>query len=138
MYRSILVPVDHAHAAATARCLSLARHLAGESGQVTLLHVIPALPGYVETQVPREVIARAEEDARARLEALATESGGPMQVIVVHGTASRVILAEAEALGADAIVLASHRPDASDFLLGSTASRVVRHARCTVVVERGA
>ena len=52
------------------------------------------------------------------------------------GAASAVILEEAERLDADAIVLGSHRPSFGDYLIGSTAARVVRHAQCTVVVER--
>jgi universal stress protein F len=33
-------------------------------------------------------------------------------------------------------VIASHRPGIQDYFLGSTASRVVRHANCTVHVMR--
>ncbi len=54
------------------------------------------------------------------------------------GAPSAVILEEAERLGADAIVLGSHRPGLGDYLIGSTAARVVRHAQCTVIVERSA
>lgn len=135
MYARILVPVDFAHDALALRCLRVARLMAEETGEITLLHVIHPLPGYVETQVPRTVVEHNERDARARLEALGE---GRARGIVVHGQPSGVILAEAGALGCDAIVLGSHRPDARDYLLGSTAARVVRHARCTVVVERGA
>jgi nucleotide-binding universal stress UspA family protein len=59
-------------------------------------------------------------------------------VLVKQGHSSNTILDEAEALGADCIVLGSHRPDYRDYLIGSTAARVVRHAQCTVVVERSA
>ncbi len=46
------------------------------------------------------------------------------------------MLAAAEERNADLIVIASHRPGLQQFLLGSTASRVVRHATCTVLVKR--
>ena len=49
---------------------------------------------------------------------------------------NRAILAAAEERNADLIVIASHRPGLQQFLLGSTASRVVRHATCTVFVKR--
>ena len=37
----------------------------------------------------------------------------------------------------DVIVMASHQPKFSDYLLGSTAARVVRHAKCSVLIARG-
>ena len=46
------------------------------------------------------------------------------------------VLAVAERIGADLIVLAAHRPAMRDFLLGTNASRIVRHARCSVLVVR--
>ena len=52
------------------------------------------------------------------------------------GAPSAVILGEPERLGVAAIVVGSHRPSFGDYLIGSTAARVVRHAQCTVVVER--
>ncbi len=36
----------------------------------------------------------------------------------------------------DCIVIGSHKPGLSDYLLGSTAARVVRHAPCAVHVYR--
>ena len=36
----------------------------------------------------------------------------------------------------DCVVIASHRPGLQDYLLGSTAARVVRHAACSVHVLR--
>ena len=37
---------------------------------------------------------------------------------------------------ADCIVMGSHKPGLADYLLGSTAARVVRHAPCAVHVMR--
>jgi nucleotide-binding universal stress UspA family protein len=34
------------------------------------------------------------------------------------------------------IVMASHRPELKDYLLGPNAARVVRHAECSVLVVR--
>ena len=57
-------------------------------------------------------------------------------VEVRRGRAHSVILAYAVEAGADLIVVASHQPGVQDFLLGSTAARVVRHATCSVLVLR--
>ncbi len=46
------------------------------------------------------------------------------------------ILAEAAAWGADLIVVGSHRPVVADYLLGSNAKTIVRHALCSVLVVR--
>ncbi|MEP4424264.1 MAG: universal stress protein, partial [Nitratireductor sp.] len=46
------------------------------------------------------------------------------------------ILAVAKEKQADVIVIASHKPGLQDYLIGSTAARVVRHAACSVHVMR--
>ena len=46
------------------------------------------------------------------------------------------ILETAQNVEADLIIIGSHRPTMSDFLLGPNASRVVRHAECSVLVVR--
>jgi universal stress protein F len=56
--------------------------------------------------------------------------------VLVWGHSGRTILDWAEANAVDCIVIASHRPGLQDYLLGSTAGRVVRHARCSVHVVR--
>ena len=56
---------------------------------------------------------------------------------VTHGpTIYTEILAFAEEVGGDLIVVGSHRPAMKDYLLGTNAARVVRHARCSVLVAR--
>ena len=47
-----------------------------------------------------------------------------------------VILAVAKGIDADLIVMASHRPELKDYLLGPNAARVVRHADQSVLVVR--
>ena len=42
-----------------------------------------------------------------------------------------------EAYKPDLIVMASHRPELKDYLIGPNAARVVRHADCSVQVVRG-
>ena len=46
------------------------------------------------------------------------------------------ILGVAEEVEADLIIVGSHRPVMKDYLLGTNAARVVRHARCSVLVAR--
>jgi nucleotide-binding universal stress UspA family protein len=59
------------------------------------------------------------------------------KIIVIHGASVYVeILRLAEEAGADLVVVGSHRPAMKDYLLGTNAGRVVRHARCSVLVAR--
>jgi nucleotide-binding universal stress UspA family protein len=60
----------------------------------------------------------------------------PCKRIISEGKIYQEILRAADAVKADLIVMGSHRPELSDFLLGPNAARVVRHARCSVMVVR--
>ena len=58
-------------------------------------------------------------------------------ILVCHGASIYAeILRVADEAGIDLIVVGSHRPAMKDYLLGTNASRVVRHARCSVLVAR--
>ena len=138
MYKTILVPVDPSHGEVARHILTVARHLAGAEGWITVLSVIEPVPAYVASQIPEDVLAENRDAAKARVEELANGAGLKGHVVLREGSPAVEILAEAEKMDADAIILGSHRPDYTDYFLGSTAARVVRHARCTVVVERSA
>ena len=58
------------------------------------------------------------------------------QIEIRQGSAAREILAAAEQQGADLIVVASHVPDMSNYFIGATADRIVRHAACSVLIDR--
>ena len=135
MYSNILVPIDPAHGAVAAHILRVARWMAGKDGRVTILHAIDMPQGYITAQIPSEILERHQQEVRSQVEALAT-AGGADRTLIVQGSAATAILEQATADGSDAIVLGSHRPDYRDYLIGSTAARVVRHAACTVLVER--
>ncbi len=77
------------------------------------------------------------KDARERLEGLILHKPASRQTSRSAMAALRSsILAAAEAHGADLIILASHIPDFSNYFIGATADRVVRHAKCSVLVDR--
>ena len=62
--------------------------------------------------------------------------GVEIQQIVANGTVYEEVLSKAGEIGADLIVMASHRPELQDYLLGPNAARVVRHAPISVMVVR--
>ena len=55
---------------------------------------------------------------------------------VASGGVYHELLREASDWGADLIVVGSHRPVMSDYLLGSNAKTIVAHAQCSVLVVR--
>ena len=62
--------------------------------------------------------------------------GIPVQHIVGYGNAYEEILRVSEDTSCDLIVLGAHRPRMEDYLLGPNAARVVRHAKCSVLIVR--
>jgi len=97
-------------------------------GEIILLNVTENLPGYLSIELPLDFIERNVADATERLKALNETCGANAKVLVRVGSPGRDILAAAEQLSADLVIIASHQPDMSNYLLGSTADRVVRHA----------
>ena len=60
----------------------------------------------------------------------------PSKTLVRHGTIYKEILDAAADLDVDLIIIGAHRPSLKDYLLGTNAARVVRHANCSVLVMR--
>lgn len=136
MYKKILVPIAAGHDDKYKHALEVAEVLASDAGTIILFHVIDELPGYVTSQIPKEVLVDSHSYMRGELDTLAKTVKGNTEVDVISGHASRTILEYAEEKGVDCIVIASHKPGLEDYFLGSTASRVVRHAICPVHVLR--
>lgn len=136
MYSNILVPIDLAHGDIGEHILKLARHVGGPDAKITVLTVMDDIPAFIAAQIPDEVVATHHADVRDSLAALVDAAEGTAMITIRKGSPGTVILDEAKKIGADAIFLGSHRPDYSDYLIGSTAARVVRHAQCSVVVDR--
>ena len=59
-----------------------------------------------------------------------------VQHIVADGTIYKAIIETADDIGADLIIMGSHRPELQDYLLGPNAARVVRHSQKSVLVVR--
>ena len=138
MIETILVPIDIGHSDEGAGALALAKNLVeGRESELVLLNVVERMPDYIVAQLPEGLLEKAREDAAARLEEIARRNGvGEAKLLVREGRPWDEILQQAEDLDADLIVLASHDPKLSDYLLGSVAARVVRHAHCSVLVAR--
>lgn len=135
MYKHILVPVVFDETHDTQASFLAARALADEGASFTVIHVMEAIPSYAATQIPAELLARSRDELERNLKQAA--KGLPdAKALLVSGHAGRTIVDFANDNEVDCIVIASHRPAIQDYFLGSTADRVVRHAKCSVHVIR--
>ena len=135
MYKNIIVAVDLAHGEAAKGLIAKAEALLDAGGIIRLLHVLEEVPSYIAAELPRDLSERRKADARVELGLLGGKND-QIQVEVRNGAAASMILQCAEDTGADLIMIASHRPGLSDYFIGSTAARVVRHAQCSVLITR--
>jgi nucleotide-binding universal stress UspA family protein len=134
MYTTILVPIDLSDTEHCRKTLAIARQVGGDQSRIIALYVAADVPAFVAAELPEGLLQQNITLARGELAKLAEEVGAESEVRAGH--TSMNILECAKEVGADLIVIASHRPGLQDYFLGSTAARVVRHAECAVLVDR--
>ncbi len=141
MFNHVLLSVDLEHESSWIKALPLALDLCKSCGAA--LHVLTVVPDFgmsiVSQYFPEDFEKKVGEKVLARLKDFVAEKVPDdlsVQHIVGEGTVYEVILDMAKTVEADLIVMASHRPELKDFLLGPNAARVVRHAGCSVLVVR--
>lgn len=142
MFRKILLPVALEDEGFSDRAADVAVEHARKYG--ASLHVFSVLPGFgspwVSTYFPVDAFNKAKADLQTNLQRW-VEAHMPDDVEVTfdvgQGTPYKEILAEAERVHADLIIIASHDAPAWDrVLLGSCAAKVVEHAHISVMVIR--
>ena len=124
--------------------LKYAARLAEEfQAKITLLNVVEpvATPDFAYYPLMMEndaVIARNKKELERVPTSHDVDCNLIEKVLVRNGVPFHEITAAAESLKADLIIIATHGyTGLKHVLLGSTAERVVRHARCPVLVLRG-
>ncbi len=141
MFNKILVPIDISQSDSSETSLAAAAQMAGKTGAtLVLLNVTADMPNLVANRLPTDYLEEAEKAAAKTLSDLAEKhklASGSYEVRTAHGRAYNEIIESAEQTGVDLIVIASHQPGLADYLLGSTAAKVVRHSKCSVLVVRG-
>ena len=141
MYTDILLPIDLGEVESWQKAVVVAVKLAEAFG--SRLHVLTVVPDFglsvVGQYFPENFEHQAVDHANAALHDWShrhVPAGLPVQHIVAHGAIYAEILAAAERAKCDLIVMGSHRPALSDYLLGPNAARVVRHFKGSVLVVR--
>ncbi|MHB8156327.1 MAG: universal stress protein [Desulfocucumaceae bacterium] len=145
MYKKILVPMDGSVRAnlAAEHAIELAK---SNKAEVLLLHVIPALPPYVNTYSDR--LGGAYQQIHDELQATGEEimekakkdfgkSGVTIEVKIVWGNPAMEICREAKEERVDVIIMGNRGlGEIKGYLMGSVSNRVVRHASCPVMIVR--
>ncbi len=143
MSGTVLVAVDLAHAAEQTHILQEADRMATLHGGP--LAVVTVIPDYgmsiVGTYFEEGAEAEMLEKARVALHevvsgVLGADADKRIKHIIRHGNAYEEILVTAKELEVELIVMGAHKPNYSDYLIGPTSDRVVRHAECSVYVIR--
>ncbi|CAA9442266.1 MAG: Universal stress protein family [uncultured Rubrobacteraceae bacterium] len=137
---AILVATDGSEVAL--RAGEYAARLAGGLGaKLFVLHVVDehlAFHGGIHYGEFVEMLSQDGREATAKVRALAEEVGAECEELVVLGRPDRTILAVAEEVGADPIVLGAEGMSAFEHaLIGSVSEEVLRHANRTVLVVGG-
>src|SRR5918998_4923820 len=142
----VLAPVDGSTRAL--RAVPWAAKLAGSSGTVVLLRVVPPQPAYAETLfslVGDEDTVQGIQDAWTRIAktdldeaaALLSGSGVTVEQMVAEGEPDEEIVATAARRGVEMIAMASHgRGAVGRAIFGSVADRVARSAPVPTLILR--
>jgi nucleotide-binding universal stress UspA family protein len=137
----LLVPLDLS--SATDRVLATTRTVArNRNAEVWLLHVAepdPAFVGYeAGSEAVRDVIAHEYRDEHRTLQGYAQalrDDGIETTALTIRGPTAATILAEANRLGVELIVMATHGRGAMfDLLVGSVSHAVLRETRVPVLL----
>ena len=143
MYKKILVPIDLADPELAKPAIATAMLMSDQSdGTIRFVNVLPLTPVMLAEYVPPDFEVQQRKAAEDALAIVVKETGlAPQRVssTVRQGGVYQEILEEANSLGADLIVMSSHRPQrhaVRTYFLGSNAGHVVRYAKCSVLVVR--
>ncbi len=140
VFNSILLPIDLSSDDSWRKAWPAALQIAAEGSVIHVVAVVPAFSypvvgGFFDEDFEKKALHEAGEQLKKWV---AGQSAGSVQLTphILHGRVYDEIIRAADKLDVDAIVMASHRPEASDYLIGPNAARVVRHARQSVFVIR--
>lgn len=137
IYQSILLAID-LHPSCDEIAAKRAQEIAKQcGGKLSIVHAVEHINAYGVAQAYPTVIDLEEQmlkEAQQALTTFAAKYGIPSaQQFVEVGSPKSIILAKAEVVKADLIVVGSHGRHGIGLLLGSTANAVLHHAHCDVL-----
>ncbi|MEQ1753257.1 MAG: universal stress protein [Micropepsaceae bacterium] len=140
MFKSILVPVDVAHESSWIHALPQAIKMAkADKAHLTLMTVVRQTSNMFEGVYLSFQLEKIMAEAKERLASIAfayRDAGVEIAQDVRMGSIGGEVLAAVRELDIDLVVMASHRPEMIDYLIGPNAAHVALNARCSVLVLR--
>ena len=137
MYTNILIPVAIDHHETVQRKLTIARAMLSPGGHITLLTVLEKISGFTAEFVTVKSENHLSQRVLERLD-IAKGDATDTQTKVITGKPGVEIARFAADNEIDLVIMGSSTPGATDYMLGSTAARVVRQAPCSVHIVGGA
>ena len=134
MYKLILVGMALDHDLSK-DMLGFAKAALDTGGKITAIHVLEEPTGMANVRLREDLLNEGTERAKTLFDKKLADYPD-VEHLIVQGHVGRTIVEVAGKIGADCFVLGSHKPGLVDYLIGSTAARVVRHAPCSVHVYR--
>lgn len=141
MFKSVLLPIDLSSKESWSKAAPAAIKMARDND--IPLHVVTVVPDFgismVGTYFEDGFEKRALHDAGEHVNEWIGDNvptGIDVHGHVLHGRVYDQIITAADNLGCDVIVMGSHQPQITDYLLGPNAASVVRHAKQSVFVIR--
>lgn len=141
MYNDILLPIDLNHESSWITVLpSVIEYCRAFHARLHVLTVVPdfGMP-LVGGYFPKNFASKMLKETNQRLHDLVKEqvpTDVQVQHIIAEGVVYKEVIRVAHEVGADLIIMASHRPELGDFLVGPNSERVVRHFDKSVLVVR--
>lgn len=142
MTKSVLcavdVQIDH-----DTKVLEIADKLARiDDAQLDVISVVPSaginmVASYFDENFQGQMVENTRKKLIEKVSSvLGEDRNKEIRHIVATGSIYEEILEVAKKTGADLIVIGSHQPHLSEYLLGPNAARVVRHSKTSVYVVR--
>ena len=149
MTKTLLAPIDLADRQNAKHVLDTAvEQTRAMDAELTVMTVVPDMSTGIDYRYAIRGAAagsidydkkRVLDDVLAALNTFVGDTlpdGMSVRTIVRHGTVYQQVLDVAAEIRADQIVIGAQKQGISDFLLGSNAAIIVRHAKCSVSVVR--
>jgi len=143
MSTCILCAIDMSQHEPETKVLEEAAKLARVDGaQLDVMTVVPdfgagEIPDFFPKGYHKQAVGETVERLKAYVKSvIGEEMAAKVRHEVGTGKVYQEVLHAAELAGSDLIVIGSHRPSARDYLLGTNAAKVVRHADVSVYVVR--
>ena len=149
MAKTFLCPIDPTDQGSMRRVIGAAVEQAlPQDARIVVMAVIPDIVAGIDWRYAIRGETGGSEDFDMRKLVAATvqrlneivsdliPEGLEVETLARHGTVYEEILNVAEEIDADQIIMAAHKQRVSEYLLGTNAAKVARHAKCTVSIVR--